>query len=165
MTLELWDLGGQFEFRKNWITAISNVLCLYWVVDIIDIKRFDLSLSELTRLFDVVQHPDMRVVLLLNKCNECEEYEENLAVFTSKIKSIKFQDIHIETLNALRDPEAKISIKIDKHVIELVKKRYKCLNEYNTNNFIPNEVDNVLSEAELKDSSFVLEKNRSTFLF
>ena len=141
------------------------MLCLYWVVDIVDDKRFELRLSELIRLFSIFQRPDMRVVVLLNKCNECEEYEQNLTDFLHKFACLKFQDVHIETLNALYDSEDKIKFAIDKHVIDLIKTRYTCLNEYNTKGYISSEVENVLSEAEYNDPVVVLEKNRSAFLF
>jgi small GTP-binding protein len=71
ITFNIWDMGGQEEYRKNYIAHperfFVNVQSVIYVIDVQDNRKYDLSVSYLKKVLDILksfeEFPDFFVFL------------------------------------------------------------------------------------------------------
>lgn len=67
VSIKVWDMGGQKQFRGMWERYCRDVSCIVFVVDSADAKAIDVAHDELKRL---LAHPvlnDIPLLVLMNK--------------------------------------------------------------------------------------------------
>lgn len=82
-TFNAWDIGGQDNIRPLWESYIEMAVGVVYVMDIIDLDRFQLAADELLKV--TKQYPEKPVLVLANKADDCSDcYEDQ----TNKLRSL-----------------------------------------------------------------------------
>ncbi len=100
LILNIWDFGGQEVFRSEYLENLANYLeevdKIIFVIDIQDIKRYNLAIEYLQRIFEIVkrEEKEIKFTIFFHKYDpnliECEEFKDIDSKIEKKlIKPIK----------------------------------------------------------------------------
>jgi len=93
ISLKLWDLGGQRQFRGMWERYCRDVDVIVFVVDASDEKALDVAHDELRRLLSHVVLDRIPLLVLLNKNDLPDALSPDRVVDALELSSIKDREV------------------------------------------------------------------------
>ena len=90
----IWDMGGQEEYRKVYITHperfFTNVHTVIYVIDVLDKSKYQISYNYLNKILDILESfsesPDISIFLHKADPQSLEQIKQDLIEIEAKIK-------------------------------------------------------------------------------
>mmetsp|Transcript_14443 Transcript_14443/g.51352 ORF Transcript_14443/g.51352 Transcript_14443/m.51352 type:complete len:139 (-) Transcript_14443:225-641(-) len=67
--LNVWDIGGQKSIRPYWRNYFDQTDALIYVIDAVDTRRIEETVTELGQLLDEAKLQNIPVLIFANKCD------------------------------------------------------------------------------------------------
>lgn len=93
VSIKIWDMGGQRQFRGMWERYCRDVQVIVFVVDAADEKALDVAHDELRRLLGHLVLDRIPLLVLLNKNDKPEALEPERVVDVLELSSIRDREV------------------------------------------------------------------------